>query len=104
MKRLTSILAILMCVFMLLGTATSAFAGPGKSKACENASDKGKSNANSKSALGNCDNTSDDNGSNDGNNDDGGSGDDTNNDTGGDPAPTDTSGGGECDPANPQNC
>lgn len=58
-KRLTSFLFILMFMFVLMGNATTVFAGPGKdnSKACENASDKGKANANSNSALGNCDET-----------------------------------------------
>jgi len=99
MKRVASCLFILMFVFMLMGSATTAFAGPGKdnSKACENASDNGKSNANSNSALGNCDNTS------------GGSGDDGNSDDNTDspPAeepPAEEPPAGECTPATPEFC
>lgn len=60
LKKVSKIMFIAMLVFSLVGSFTTAFAGgppedkASKSQACQNASNNGKSHANSNSVLGDC--------------------------------------------------
>ena len=65
LKKATGISIILMFVLFLFGSVTSGFAAPpddraSKNKACENASDKGKSKSSDRSVLKKCENGSED--------------------------------------------